>query len=86
MALFNDIRHETLKDENKELIAEYLKTKSIQQCPPSGVRGNEASRATHEFIMKERAQFRKDARAEKKRIKANVASSKLAQLKQELGK
>ena len=86
MALFNNIRHETLKDENKELIAEYLKTKSIQQCPPSGVRGNEASRATHEFIMKERAQFRKDARAEKKRIKANVAMSKLAQLKQELGK
>lgn len=74
MSLFDNSRYESLKDENKDLIAEYLKTKKIQQCPPSAVRGNEQCRATHEHIMAKRVEFRKAKTAERREKKAASAN------------
>lgn len=49
--------------EDEKLIAEFLAKKAVTKCPPAGVTGNEAVRATNEHIARERRKFRKEQRA-----------------------
>jgi SUMO ligase MMS21 Smc5/6 complex component len=50
---------------DRDLIAEFMKTKGVTQCPPSTCDGNEVSPDTHNRIMEARKQFRTNQRAKK---------------------
>ena len=45
--------------EDQSLIDQFLASKQVTKLQPSGLSGNEASRATNEIIAKARREFRK---------------------------
>ncbi len=51
--------------EDDRLIAEFLAKNKVTKCPPSGLTGNEACRATNELVAKKRREFRKKTKAAK---------------------
>ncbi len=51
----------TIKDmdqKDKDLVAEFLSKHKVTKCPPSGLSGNEQSRATQDLIALRRREFR----------------------------
>lgn len=46
-------------EEDDKLIAEFLEKNSVTKCPPTGLTGNEACRATNELVAKQRRAWRK---------------------------
>ena len=56
---FSKIKVDTISKEDHDLIAEFMKNKSVTVVQPSTLSGNEASRATREIIAKSRREFRK---------------------------
>jgi SUMO ligase MMS21 Smc5/6 complex component len=54
-----------VSDADRDLIAEFMKTNSVIQCPPATCNGNEVSPDTHNRIMEARKQFRVNQRAKK---------------------
>lgn len=55
-----------ISQSDRDLINEFIRTRGVTDCPPSGVNGNEISPATHERVMKLRKEWRAARRAEAK--------------------
>jgi len=58
-------RGKLMSEEENDLIAEFIRTKGITQCPPVSADGNEVSTDTHDRIMDARKRFRENQRAKK---------------------
>lgn len=63
---FAFIRDEKISNDDKDLIAEFIRTKGIQKIQPAGADGNEATRGTRERIAQARRDFRKAQRNKSK--------------------
>ena len=59
---FAQLKDPTFSDTDAELVADFLKRKSVTICPPVSASGNEASPSTHERIMAARKAFRQKNR------------------------
>ncbi len=62
---FAQSREEQISAADKDLIAEFMRTKGVTQCPPATCPGNEVSANTHERVMEARKQFRANQRKPK---------------------
>jgi hypothetical protein len=52
--------------EDRDMVAEFIRTKGVKQCPPAEAQGSESSPNTHERIMDKRKEYRANQRALKK--------------------
>lgn len=57
------VRNEKLSEETRNLIDVAIAAGKVEVIQPSGVNGNEASRATRENIARARREFRKNNKA-----------------------
>ena len=62
---FSVARGETISEEDRDLIDEFIRTKGIKKLQPAGADGNEAVRGTKERIAQARRDFRKNQRNKK---------------------
>lgn len=63
---FSSSNEEKISEDDKKLIADFIRTKGVTKLPPASASSNEATRATNELVAQKRREFRANRRKENK--------------------